>query len=111
MHVRPHRTFRRQGNDIHIDLPIALHEAVLGAKVRVPTIDGPVTMNIPKGSNTGARLRLKGKGVPGGKSGGRGDQHVTLKVVLPDDPDPDLVQFLDEWSTQHGYDPRLDMEA
>lgn len=111
VHVRPHRTFRRQGNDIHIDLPIALHEAVLGAKVRVPTIDGPVTMNIPKGSNTGARLRLKGKGVPGGKSGGRGDQHVTLKVVLPDDPDPDLVQFLDEWSTQHGYDPRLDMEA
>jgi DnaJ-class molecular chaperone len=111
VHVRPHDLFRRQGNDIHIDLPIALHEAVLGAKVRVPTIDGPVSMNIAKGSNTGARLRLKGKGVPGAKAGGRGDQHVTLKVLLPDDPDPELVKFLEEWSEQHGYDPRIDMEA
>lgn len=111
VHVRPHGLFRRQGNDIHIDLPIALHEAVLGAKVRVPTIDGPVSMNIPKGSNAGARLRLKGKGIPGGKSGSRGDQHVTLKVLLPDDPDPELVAFLEAWSKEHGYDPRLDMEA
>jgi DnaJ-class molecular chaperone len=110
VNVRPHSLFRRQGNDIHIDLPIALHEAVLGAKVRVPTIDGPVSMNIPKGSNTGARLRLKGKGVPAGKAG-RGDQHVTLKVMLPDDPDPELVKFLEEWSQKHGYDPKLDIEA
>ena len=71
--VPTHSLFRRQGRDIHIDLPIALHEAVLGAKVRVPTIDGPVFMNIPKGSNSDTRLRLKGKGIPGGKSGGRGD--------------------------------------
>tara|TARA_R110002110_G_scaffold2756_1_gene13335 strand:+ start:82740 stop:83645 length:906 start_codon:yes stop_codon:yes gene_type:complete len=110
VHVKPHSLFRRQGNDIHIDLPVTLQEAVLGAKVRVPTIDGLVSMNIPKGSNTGARLRLKGKGVPAGKSG-RGDQHVTLKVMLPDDPDPELVKFLEEWSQEHGYDPRLDIEA
>ncbi|MEP4378923.1 MAG: J domain-containing protein [Alphaproteobacteria bacterium] len=111
VHVRPHSLFRRQGNDIHIELPVALHEAVLGARVRVPTIDGPVTMNIPKGSNTGARLRLKGKGVPSGKSGTRGDQHVTLRVVLPDTPDAELEAFLEDWSQRHNYDPRSGLEA
>ncbi|MBT5944378.1 MAG: DnaJ domain-containing protein [Rhodospirillaceae bacterium] len=111
VHVRPHSLFHRHGNDIHFELPVALYEAVLGAKVRVPTIDGPVTMNIPKGSNTGGRLRLKGKGVPGGKSGGRGDQHVTLRVVLPDESDAELETFLEDWSKRHNYDPRSGMEA
>jgi DnaJ-class molecular chaperone len=105
VHVRPHSLFRRQGKDIYIELPVALHEAVLGAKVRVPTIDGPVTMNIPKGSNTGGRLRLKGKGIPRGKAGGRGDQHVTLRVVLPDESDVELGTFLEDWSKRHNYDP------
>ena len=111
VHVRPHPLFRRQGDDIHLELPVALHEAVLGSKVRVPTIDGPVTMNIPKGSNTGTRLRLKGRGVAGGKAGARGDQHVTLKVMLPEHSDPDLESFLGDWSKEHGYDPRSGMEA
>lgn len=111
VHVGTHKTFRRDGNDIHIELPVALHEAVLGDKVRVPTIDGPVTMTIPKASNTGDRLRLKGKGFAKGKSGERGDQHVTLRVVLPENPDKELNEFLAAWSKDHGYDPRTGMEV
>lgn len=111
VHVGTHKTFRREGNDIHIELPVALHEAVLGAKVKVPTIDGTVTMTIPKASNTGDRLRLKGKGLAGGKSGARGDQHVTLHVVLPEEPDAELTEFLAAWSQDHRYDPRSGMEG
>ncbi|MBO6781787.1 MAG: DnaJ domain-containing protein [Alphaproteobacteria bacterium] len=110
VHVRPHKLFRREGKDIHIELPIALHEAVLGAKVKVPTIDGPVTMTVKKGANTGDRLRLRGKGVGDGKAGARGDQHVTLKVVLPEAPDDDLSTFLSGWAETHAYDPRRGME-
>lgn len=109
VHVKPHRVFRRDGNDVHVELPVALHEAVLGAKIRVPTIDGPVTMTIPRKSNSGARLRLKGKGFPA-KGGKRGDQHVTLRVVLPEKPDADLEAFLESWAQDHAYDPRIDME-
>lgn len=111
VHVGTHKTFRRDGNDVHVELPVALHEAVLGGKVRVPTIDGPVTMTIPKASNTGDRLRLKGKGLAGSKSGKRGDQHVTLRVVLPEEPDTELTEFLTAWSQDHGYDPRAGMEG
>ncbi len=111
VHVRPHKLFRREGNDIHIDLPLGLHEAVLGGKVRVPTIDGPVTMTVKKGANTGDRLRLRGKGMPSGKAGARGDQHVTLKVVLPETPDDDLATFLSGWAETHAYDPRAEMEV
>lgn len=111
VHVNPHKLFRRDGNDVHIDLPIALHEAVLGGKVRVPTIDGPVTMTVPKHTNSGDRLRLKGKGFPTGKSGQRGDQHISLRVVLPDAPDAELEAFLKSWAEEHSYDPRTDMEV
>jgi len=110
VHVRPHKLFRREGKDIHIELPVALHEAVLGAKVRVPTIDGSVAMTIPKASNNGDRLRLKGKGFATGKSGVRGDQLVTLRVVLPEKPDAELSDFLTGWADGHGYDPRAGME-
>ncbi len=99
-------TFRRQGRNIHVDLPIALHEAVLGAKVRVPTVGNAVTMTVPPGSNNGDTLRLKGKGVPG--TGGRsaGDQIVTLRVQLPEKPDEELKSFLAEWAKSNAYDPR-----
>ena len=106
VHVGTHKTFRRDGNDIHIELPVALHEAVLGARVRVPTINGTVTMTIPKASNTGDRLRLKRKGFATGKSDMRGDQHVTLRVVLPEQPDRELNEFLAAGSKDHAYDPR-----
>tara|TARA_R110002110_G_scaffold81444_7_gene211852 strand:+ start:2118 stop:3053 length:936 start_codon:yes stop_codon:yes gene_type:complete len=110
VHVAAHPLFRRQGADIHIDLPIALHEAVLGAKVRVPTVSGAVSMTIPAGSNNGDTLRLRGKGLPGGPSGKTGDQIVTIRVVLPDTPDEDLKAFMETWAEKHDYDPRAGME-
>jgi DnaJ-class molecular chaperone len=106
--VRPHRIFTRKGDDIHVDLPISLGEAVLGGKVKVPTPSGPVTMTVPKWANTGTVLRLRGKGVPR-IDGSRGDEFVTLKVMLPEKPDPELEKFVAQW---HGaYSPRQAMEA
>lgn len=105
IHVRPHPTFQRKGRDILVDLPITLDEAILGAKIEVPTIDGQVTMSVPAGSNTGSRLRLKGKGVHH-HGGARGDQYVTLKVVLPDPPDPALREMIADWAKAHSYDVR-----
>jgi len=106
--VRPHRLFVREGDDIHINLPISLTEAVLGGKVKVPTPSGAVTMTIPKWTNTGAVLRLRGKGAPRG-DGTHGDELVALKVVLPEKPDPELEKFVEHW---HGtYSPRQGMEG
>lgn len=106
VNIRPHKLFRREGDDIHIDLPVTLSEAASGAKIDVPTTSGSVAMTIPKGSNSGSRLRLKGKGVATGKAGTRGDQYVTLKVVLPPEPDEDLAAFLAQWEKEHPYSPR-----
>jgi DnaJ-class molecular chaperone len=104
--VRPHPMFRREGRDIHVELAVSLGEAVLGGKVEVPTVHGPVTLTIPHGANSGTRLRLKGKGVPASKREPEGDQYVTLKVVLPKKIDPELEEFVKTWSAKHGYDPR-----
>jgi DnaJ-class molecular chaperone len=106
--VRPHRMFTRKGDDIHLELPVTLAEAVLGAKVKVPTPFGTVTMTVPKWSNTGAVLRLKGRGVARG-DGGKGDEFVTLKVMLPDKHDPELEKFVEHWRA--AYSPRQAMEA
>ena len=103
--VEPHALFRRAGDDIEIDLPLTLDEAVLGARVDVPTVDGKVTMTVPAGTNTGGRLRLKGKGVPRA-DGGRGDQYVRLQVQLPDKPDGELSEFVRGWAKRHAYDVR-----
>ena len=108
--VRPHPYFRRQGNDIHVEVPISLAEAVLGGRVEAPTPTGPVTMTVPKGANTGTVLRLKGKGVPRA-NGSRGDEYVTLKVALPDKPDPELERLVAEWQPGKAYNPRQAMEA
>jgi DnaJ-class molecular chaperone len=105
--VAPHPMFRREGDDIHLELPVTLAEAVLGAKVAVPTADGNVTMAIPANSNSGRVLRLKGKGAPKpGLKGERGDEYVTLKVMLPDQPDAELAAFLKDWAPKHAYNPR-----
>jgi DnaJ-class molecular chaperone len=96
--VRPHPVFKRKGDDIHVELPLPLRDAVLGGKVTVPTPSGPVTMTIPKWSNTGTVLRLKGRGVPH-RDGKRGDEYVTLKVMLPDKPDPELEKFMAHWGS------------
>ncbi len=92
--------------DIVVALPISLPEAVLGAKIEVPTVHGPVAMTIPKGSNSGDRLRLKGRGIRDAKSKARGDQYVELKVVLPDPPDPELTDMVKGWAKAHPYSPR-----
>jgi DnaJ-class molecular chaperone len=100
LNVRPHPFFRREGQDVHMDLNISLTEAVEGARVQAPTPSGPVTLTIPAGSNTGKTLRLKGKGVAG-----QGDQFVRLQVVLPDAPDEDLKKFVKKWP-KRGYIPQ-----
>jgi DnaJ-class molecular chaperone len=106
--INPHRFFARHGADIHVDLPVTLAEAALGARIRVPTPTGSVMLTVPKGSNTGAVLRLKGKGVP--RQGGHGDELVKLKVMLPAEPNPELEAFLTTWAPGASYDPRRDMQ-
>lgn len=93
--IKPHSFYRRDGDDVRLDLPITLKEAVAGAKVRVPTVDGPVTLSIPPGSSTGKVLRLKGRGFSR-KGGTRGDQLVTLEIDLPVD-DAALQKFVSDW--------------
>ena len=82
---------------------------MLGAKVQVPTIHGPVALTIPKGANAGQVLRLKGKGLPAAPGKPAGDQYVTLEIVLPERLDADLEAFLRKWAQTHGYDPRRRM--
>ena len=102
--VEPHGFFRREGEDIHVELPITLDEAVLGGKVEVPTIDGRVALSVPKGASSGRVLRLRGKGVKRGDK--RGDQLVSLKIVAPPAIDDELEAFFRQWREGHAYDPR-----
>ena len=104
--VRPHPDFRRVGIDILLELPIALDEAVLGARIEVPTVSGRVTVTVPKGTSSGRALRLKGKGLRRGSGGPAGDQIVTLQIILPDEIDDSLAYFLAEWRKKNAYDPR-----
>ena len=101
LNVRPHAFFRRDGQDVHMDLNISLSEAVEGARIQVPTPGGPVALTIPAGANTGKTLRLKGKGVAA-----QGDQLVHLRVVLPETPDEDLKKFVKKWSKRDHTPPR-----
>jgi DnaJ-class molecular chaperone len=108
IHVATHPMFRRDGDDITVELAVSLSEAVLGGRIQVPTVTGPVTMTIPKGSDTGTRLRLRGKGIQrrrGGKDA-FGDQYVTLKVVIGASDDAELAAFLKDWAEKHPTDPR-----
>ena len=107
VHVALHPWFRREGDDIHMELPVSLAEAVLGARVPVATVTGPVTMTIPKGSDTGTRLRLRGKGIQ--RKDHHGDEYVTLKVVIGASGDSDLAEFIEDWAKKHQVDPRRDM--
>ncbi|UZK65385.1 DnaJ C-terminal domain-containing protein [Sphingomonas sp. M1-B02] len=103
--VQPHRFYTRDGDDIRIDLPISLDEAVLGAQVRVPTPDGAVMLSVPKGSTSGKVLRLKGRGFHK-KSGGRGDQLANLVVDLPVDDDA-LIEFAQGWQDKRNPRGRM----
>jgi DnaJ-class molecular chaperone len=106
--IMPDRLFTREIDDIYLEWPITLSEAVLGARIKVPTPTGDVTMAVPKASNTGTTLRLKGKGAPK-QGGGHGDQLVKLKVMLPKAPDPDLETFVANWENGKTYNPREGM--
>lgn len=103
--VDPHKFFERDGDDIRIEVPVTLAEAVIGGKITVPTVGGPVALTVPANSNTGTTLRLKGKGIARGK-GTPGDQLVRLRVMLPDKPDKELVDFIKAWSKDFDYDVR-----
>jgi DnaJ-class molecular chaperone len=81
--VRPHRIFKRKGDDLYLDLPVTFNEAALGAKIEVPTIDGIAVMTLPPGTQGGQRLKLSGKGFPSPKTGARGNQFVDIKIVVP----------------------------
>ncbi|MFZ5609924.1 MAG: DnaJ C-terminal domain-containing protein [Pseudomonadota bacterium] len=106
--IRPHPHFKREGNDILIDLPITLPEAVLGGKVRAPTIHGAVTLTIPKGTSSGKVLRLKGKGIqPKGKPAG--DQLVRIEIILPEDKDGTFARMVAKWADDHDYSARAKM--
>jgi DnaJ-class molecular chaperone len=101
--VELHPIFTRKDRDIHTDLPVSLPEALLGGKVTAETIHGPVTLTVPPGSNNGTMLRLRGKGLAeqGGRPGG--DHYVTLRIVLPEPPDPELTRLIEAWSRSHPY--------
>jgi DnaJ-class molecular chaperone len=101
----PHPLFRVDGDALRRDIAITLDEAVLGAKVRVPTLDGPVTLTVPAKSSGGRALRLKGKGMPRA-GGGRGDLLVTLRIVLPEGGDEELEALMKKWREQHRYQAR-----
>jgi len=110
IHVKPHPYFKRDGHDIRLEFPVSLSEAVLGGPVEVPTPGGSVRMQIPAGSDSGARLRLRGKGVPMHGGHPAGDLYATLKVVLGK-PDAALAAFLRDWKPEHPNEPRRAMET
>jgi DnaJ-class molecular chaperone len=103
--LQPHALYRREDGALVMDLPITLYDAVLGGKVEAPTPDGPVNVTIPKGANTGARLRLKGRGLSDAK-GHRGDLFARLVVVLPETPDPELEAFAEQQKAKRPYTPK-----
>jgi DnaJ-class molecular chaperone len=103
--VRPHPQFKRVDDDIALEVPITIDEAVLGAKIEVPTISGRVQLTLPKGTNSGRVFRLKGKGVNNTGLRHVGDQLVTVRIVLPDTIDNELSYFLSEWRQKHQYNP------
>lgn len=107
--IKPHPFFERHGDDIHIAVPITLDEAVLGAKISIPTLTKPVSVTVPKGSSSGRKLRLKGKGIKRGRT--TGDQIVSLKIVLPGKSDRELEEFLGKWRQSHAYEVRKDLKG
>ncbi|MFQ5532315.1 MAG: molecular chaperone DnaJ [Candidatus Methylomirabilales bacterium] len=108
--ISPHPLFERKGDNIYCTIPITITEAALGARVEVPTLDGMATMGIPPGTSSGRVFRLKGKGVPHLKGGGRGDQYVTVNVVVPENLDERSQQLLREFARLNPMEPRRDLK-
>jgi DnaJ-class molecular chaperone len=107
VNIAPHAFFKVEGSDLRLDLPITLYEAVLGGKVRVPTLGSAVELSIPKNTSSGRIFRLKGKGLP--KAGSAGDLFVTIRIMLPDGNDAELEALMAKWRTAHPYNPRSDL--
>lgn len=103
--VRAHPTFRQEGADLHMDLPVSIPDAVLGAKIAAPTPDGPVTLTVPRHANAGAQLRLKGRGAFDAATGRRGNLIAHLVLTLPDAPDAELDRFAETWRKERPYAP------
>src|SRR3954470_8738148 len=106
--IAPHAFFKVDGSDLRVDLPVTLYEAVLGAKVRVPTLGGAVELSIPKNTSSGRTFRLKGKGLPK-SGGGSGDLYFTTRIMLPDGNDAELEALMQKWRDSHPYNPRSDL--
>ncbi|MGB4100613.1 MAG: J domain-containing protein [Alphaproteobacteria bacterium] len=104
--VAPHAFFIRKERDIYLDTPVSVVEALLGANIKVPTLEGSVSVKVPKGANTGTLLRLRGKGVPPYGSHHAGDFYVRLKIALPEPPDHGLTELIEKWAKKHTYNPR-----
>src|SRR3954447_13485023 len=104
----PHPFFKAEGSDLRLDLPITLYEAVLGAKVRAPTLGSAVELSIPKNTSSGRTFRLKGKGLPKA-GGGSGDLYFTTRIMLPDGNDAELEALMQKWRESHPYNPRSDL--
>jgi len=107
--VLPHPFFERKGDDIYCEIPITVTEAGLGAKIEVPTIDGKAVVTIPEGTQGGQKFRLKGKGVPHLKGGGRGDQYITTRIVLPKELDAVSKELLRKFGDRNPYNPRAEL--
>jgi curved DNA-binding protein len=105
--VDPHPFYRRDGLDVYLDVPISMYEALLGTKVQVPTLDGPVTLTVPAGTSSGAKLRIKGRGVERGSE--KGDQYVQVKVVVPKGLDDDDKATVEKLAKKHPINPRADV--
>jgi DnaJ-class molecular chaperone len=108
VNIAPHPFFKVDGSDLRVDLPITLYEAVLGGKVRVPTLTGAVELSIPKNTSSGRIFRLKGKGLPK-STGTSGDLFVTTRIMLPDGNDAELEALMQKWRDGHPYNPRSDL--
>jgi DnaJ-class molecular chaperone len=106
--IAPHPFLKLDGTDLRVDLPITLYEAVLGAKVRVPTLDGAVELNVPAGTSGGRTFRIRGKGMPA--EGRKGDLYATMQIVLPEKGDSGLDELMREWRDRKPYDPRRDIK-
>jgi DnaJ-class molecular chaperone len=109
VHVAPHPYFVRDGDNLRVDVPVTLYEAVLGGKVRIPTLESAVELNVPAGTSSGRTFRIGGKGMPMA-SGKSGDLYATVKIVLPDREDHELENLMRKWQHERPYDPRKDLK-
>ncbi|MGA2494045.1 MAG: DnaJ C-terminal domain-containing protein [Roseiarcus sp.] len=111
IHYAPHPLFKVEGRDLKLDLPITLYEAVLGAKVRTPTLSGEVEIAILPGTSSGRVLRLRGKGLPASGDAPAGDLLATLRIAMPAQEDADLTALMRRWRDEKPYDPRAGLSA